>query len=106
MSPLWIPFEFPGGSDDKESACNAGDPGSIPGIWNIPWNGYLLQYSCQENTMARCCPGAHKGYCRPLSPGPWEGYFQADMREEGPALVFEGVYVDHIAPALSSLQVT
>ena len=27
---------FAGGSDSKESACSAGDPGSIPG-WNIPW---------------------------------------------------------------------
>ena len=32
---------FPGGSDGKESACNAGDPGSIPGmgrsIWGRKW---------------------------------------------------------------------
>ena len=28
---------FPGGSDDKESACNAGDPGSIPGSGRFPW---------------------------------------------------------------------
>ena len=39
---------FPGGSDDKESACNAGDPGSIPGSGRAPGegNGYPLQYSC------------------------------------------------------------
>ena len=38
---------FPGGSDDKESACNAGDPGSIPGSGRSPGegNGNLLQYS-------------------------------------------------------------
>ena len=30
-----IENNFPGGSDGKESACNAGDPGSIPG--KIPW---------------------------------------------------------------------
>ena len=46
-------MDFPGGSDDKESACNAGDLGSIPGLgrsagegmathssilaWRIPW---------------------------------------------------------------------
>ena len=29
-------LRFAGGSDSKESACSAGDPGSIPG-WNIPW---------------------------------------------------------------------
>ena len=28
---------FPGGSESKECACNAGDPGSIPGLERIPW---------------------------------------------------------------------
>ena len=39
---------FPGGSDGKESACNAGDPGSIPGLGRSPaeGTGYPLQYSC------------------------------------------------------------
>ena len=44
---------FPGGSDGKESACSAGDQGSIPG-WERSsgeGNGYLLQYSCLENPM-------------------------------------------------------
>ena len=42
-----------GGSDDKESACNAGDPGSVPGLGRSPGegNGYPLQYSCLENSM-------------------------------------------------------
>ena len=46
---------FPGGSDGKESACNAGDPGSIPGSGIAPGegNGYPLQYSCLENPMDR-----------------------------------------------------
>ena len=46
---------FPGGSDGKESACNAGDPGSVPGSGRSPGerNGYLLQYSCLENSMDR-----------------------------------------------------
>ena len=42
---------FPGGSDNKESACNAGDPGSIPG-WERSFgkgNGNPLQHSCLEN---------------------------------------------------------
>ena len=54
MAKLW---GFPGGSDDKESACNAGVPGSIPGsgrspeegmathsrilAWRIPWTEEL-----------------------------------------------------------------
>ena len=46
---------FPGGSDDKESACNAGDLGSIPGSGRSPGegNGNPLQYFCMENPMDR-----------------------------------------------------
>ena len=42
---------FPGGSDGKASACNAGDPGSIPGLGRSPGegNGNPLQHSCLEN---------------------------------------------------------
>ena len=38
---------FPGSSDGKESACNAGDPGLIPGLGRPPGEGigYPLQYS-------------------------------------------------------------
>ena len=48
-------FGFPGGSDAKEPACNAGDPGSVPGLGRFPGegNGNLLQYSCLENSMDR-----------------------------------------------------
>ena len=46
---------FRGGSDGKESACNAGSPGLIPGSRLSPGegNGNPLQYSCLENSMAR-----------------------------------------------------
>ena len=46
---------FPGDSDGKESACNAGDLGSIPGAGRSPGerNGNPLQYSCLENSMDR-----------------------------------------------------
>ena len=42
---------FPGGSDDKESACSVGDLGSIPELGISSGGGYgsLLQYSCLEN---------------------------------------------------------
>ena len=45
----------PGGSVGKESACNAGDPGSIPVLGRSPGegNGYTVQYSCLENSMDR-----------------------------------------------------
>ena len=44
---------FPGGSDCKESACNVGDLGSIPGLERSPGEGksYPLQYSGLENSM-------------------------------------------------------
>ena len=47
---------FPGGSDGKESACNAGDSGSGTSLGE--GNGNPLQYSCLENPMDR---GATEG---------------------------------------------
>ena len=46
---------FPGGSDSNESACEAGDLGSIPGLGQSPGGGHgnPLQYSCLENPMDR-----------------------------------------------------
>ena len=44
---------FPGGSDDKVPAYNAGDPGSIPGRSPREGNGNPLPYSCLENPMDR-----------------------------------------------------
>ena len=46
---------FTGGSGSKESACNAGDLGSIPGLGRSPGegNGYPLQYSGLENSKDR-----------------------------------------------------
>ena len=46
---------FPGTSDSEESACNAGDLGSIPVLGRSPGEGkgYPLQYSCLENSMDR-----------------------------------------------------
>ena len=43
------------GSDGKESACNAEDPGSMPGLERSSGegNGYTLQYSCLGNPMER-----------------------------------------------------
>ena len=47
--------DLPCSSDGKESACNAGDLGSIPGSGRSPGegNGNPLQYSCPENPMDR-----------------------------------------------------
>ena len=58
---------FPGGSDGKESACNAGDLDSIPGLERSPGGGQgnPFQYSCLENphgqrSLAGYSPWGHK----------------------------------------------
>ena len=53
---------FSGGLAGKESACNAGDLGSIPGLGRSPGegNGYPLQYSSLEDSM-EYSPRGHKG---------------------------------------------
>ena len=46
-------LDFPSGLDGKASGCNAGDPGSVPGLGRSPGegNGSPLQYSRLENPM-------------------------------------------------------
>ena len=48
-------ISFPGGSVDKESACNGGDPGLIPGWRRTPGerNVNPLHYSCLEDSITR-----------------------------------------------------
>ena len=53
--PIKVEMGFPGGSECKKSACNAGDPVSIPGLGRSPGEGNSnpFQYSCLENSMDR-----------------------------------------------------
>ena len=55
VGPIHTHWGFPHSSVSKESACNAGDPGSISGSGRSRGgeNGNPLQYSCLENTMDR-----------------------------------------------------
>ena len=57
---------FPDGSVGKESACNAGDPNSIPGLGRSPreGKGYSLQYSGLENSMDCIVHGVAKSQTR------------------------------------------
>ena len=59
-------LHFPCGSAGKESAWNAGDLGSIPGLWRSPGEGkgYPLQYSCLENSMDCIVHGVSKSRTR------------------------------------------
>ena len=53
---------FPGGSPGKESTCNVGDVGSIPGLGRFlgEGNGYLHQYSGLENSMDYISMGSQR----------------------------------------------
>ena len=64
---------FPGGLAGKESACNAGDPGSISRLGRSPGEGHgnPLQYSCLENSH---------GWRSLEGPSPW-GHEELDMTE-------------------------
>ena len=64
------------GSVGKESACNAENPGSVPGLGRSPgeWNGYPLQYSFLENSMDR---------------GAWQAIAHGVSRRDGHNLVNE-----------------
>ena len=55
MANLMCHLGFPGGSLSKESASNAGDLDSVPGLGRSPGegNGYPLQYSCLEKPTDR-----------------------------------------------------
>ena len=55
---------FPGGSNGQESACNAGDLGSIPGLGRSPGEGkgYPLQHSDLENSMDCIVHGVAKSW--------------------------------------------
>ena len=59
--PTPVFLGFPGGSAGKESTCNAGDLGSIPGLGRSPGegNGYPVQYSGLENSMV-CSMGSQR----------------------------------------------
>ena len=69
----------PDDGDGKESACKAGDLGSIPGLGGSPGegNGNPLQYSCLENAMDRGAwwatvhGVAELGTTEPTSAGTW-----------------------------------
>ena len=55
LSLIIIFLGFPGGTNGRESACNAGDVGWIPGLGTSPGGGHgnSLQYSCLGNSMDR-----------------------------------------------------
>jgi len=59
-------MDFPGGSAGKESACNSGDLGLIPGLGRSPGGGHgnPLHYSCLENPHGQRCLAGYSPWCR------------------------------------------
>ena len=64
---------FPGGSLGKESACNAGDPGSTPGLGKSPGEG-------KGNSLQCTYPGEFHGQRSLMGYSPW-GHKESDMTE-------------------------
>ena len=64
--PTPVFLAFPCGSAGKESPCNGGDLGSVPGLGRSPGEGksYPLQYSCLENSMDCIVHGVTKSWTR------------------------------------------
>ena len=73
-------YMFPGGSASKESACNAGDPGSIPGSGRSPGEGkgYPFQYSWASLVaqMVKNLPAVQETWVRSLC---WEDPLEESM---------------------------
>ena len=71
---------FPDSSDGKESACNAGDPGSIIWMAGSPgeWNGNPLQYFCLENFMEHAMEACQRSLA---CYSPW-GHKELDTAEQ------------------------
>ena len=67
MLPTTVFLGFPCGSASKESTCNLGDLGSIPGLGRSPGEGkgYLLQYSGLENSTDCIVHGVAKSWTSP-----------------------------------------
>ena len=83
--PTPVFLGFPCGSAGKESACNAGDLGLIPGLERSPGEetGYPLQYFCLENSMGCTVHGAATSWTRPS-----DFYFHVKVKSLSPVQLF------------------
>ena len=62
--PIPVLLGFPGGSDSKESICNAENLGLIPGLGRFPGGGHVNPLQCsyleKERSLEGCGPSGHK----------------------------------------------
>ena len=84
---------FPGGSNSKESACNVGDLGSIPGLGRSPGgrNGNPLQHPCLQNPIKE--PGAGRGQGGRMHPAARPAAFQVTASSSIPTMLFQIPYL-------------
>ena len=84
---------FPGGSDGKESSCNAGDLGLISGLGRSPGegDGNPLQYSCLENSMDR---GAWQAIVHGVTKS-WTRLKQPSTRSQSISVSLISIRVNH-----------
>ena len=92
--PTSVFFRFPGYSVSKESPCNAGDLGSIPGLGRSSGGGHgnLLQYSCLENphgqrSLAGCSTWGRKELDM-TKPSTAYMYYMIYIEREGERLIY------------------
>ena len=88
--PSLVFLGFPGGSAGKESACNVGDLGLIPGLGRSPGEGnsYPLQYCGLENSMDCIVPGVAKSRTR-LSASTFSFFFlSCDLKQGAKSAYF------------------
>ena len=66
LAPTIVWVGLPRSSAVKEFACNAGDPGSVPGLGRSPGEGHVnpLQYSCPENPHGQRSLAGHSPWGR------------------------------------------
>ena len=89
---------FPGGSDSKESTCNAGDPGLIPGLGRSPekgWASVFMGFSGGSDSKESTCNVGDLGWISVLgrSPGEWNDYplqYSGRWIIEDPGVVYVG----------------
>ena len=106
-NPIWIivNFLFPCGSAGKESTCNAGDLGLIPGLGRSPreGKGYPLQHSGLENSMDWIVHGLAKSQTR-LSNLHFQFYFQISYQKpwksERVGTIFFHILKENINPGM------
>ena len=81
---IYIVFGLPGGSDSKESACNAGHVSSIPGLGRFPWRREWLPTPV-------CWPGEFHGQRSLVGYSPW-GHKESETTEHFHYIVFATIY--------------